>query len=102
MLLHFAGCPLWVTSCHATQSEAWLLYLRKLPRLSPTGAAARGISGLMRRSKRHNNPIASLGATRDVGGDNQCTQHYAIWDYWPNVRSGYRMIVTGSERPLAA
>jgi len=34
--------------------------------------------------------------------DNRCTQHYAIWDYWPNVRSGYRMFVGGSERPLAA
>jgi taurine dioxygenase len=34
--------------------------------------------------------------------DNRCTQHYAIWDYWPNVRSGYRMFVKGTERPLAA
>ena len=31
--------------------------------------------------------------------DNRCTQHYAIWDYWPNVRSGYRMFVKGTERP---
>ena len=34
--------------------------------------------------------------------DNRCTQHYAIWDYWPNVRSGYRMFVKGTERPHAA
>ena len=34
--------------------------------------------------------------------DNRCTQHYAIWDYWPNVRSGYRMFVKGTARPLAA
>ena len=34
--------------------------------------------------------------------DNRCTQHYAIWDYWPNVRSGYRMFVKGTERPMAA
>ena len=34
--------------------------------------------------------------------DNRCTQHYAIWDYWPNVRSGYRMFVKGTEGPLAA
>ena len=34
--------------------------------------------------------------------DNRCTQHYAIWDYWPNVRSGYRMFVKGTERPRAA
>lgn len=33
--------------------------------------------------------------------DNRCTQHYAIWDYWPNVRSGYRMFVKGTERPSA-
>jgi len=33
--------------------------------------------------------------------DNRCTQHFAIWDYWPNVRSGYRMFVKGTERPLA-
>ena len=33
--------------------------------------------------------------------DNRCTQHYAIWDYWPNVRSGYRMFVKGAERPSA-
>jgi len=23
--------------------------------------------------------------------DNRCTHHKAIWDYWPNVRSGYRI-----------
>jgi taurine dioxygenase len=34
--------------------------------------------------------------------DNRCTQHFAIWDYWPNVRSGYRMFVKGAERPAAA
>ena len=34
--------------------------------------------------------------------DNRCVQHYAIWDYWPNVRSGYRMFVKGTERPKAA
>jgi taurine dioxygenase len=33
--------------------------------------------------------------------DNRCTQHFAIWDYWPNVRSGYRMFVKGTERPTA-
>ena len=33
--------------------------------------------------------------------DNRCTQHYAIWDYWPSVRSGYRMFVKGTERPAA-
>jgi taurine dioxygenase len=33
--------------------------------------------------------------------DNRCTQHYAIWDYWPNVRCGYRMFVKGTERPAA-
>jgi len=32
--------------------------------------------------------------------DNRCTQHCALWDYWPNVRLGYRIIIKGTERPL--
>ncbi|HSP03394.1 MAG TPA: TauD/TfdA family dioxygenase [Acidimicrobiales bacterium] len=31
--------------------------------------------------------------------DNRCTQHYAAWDYFPNVRSGRRVSVVG-ERPF--
>jgi len=31
--------------------------------------------------------------------DNRCTQHFAIWDYWPNVRSGYRVQFEGVSRP---
>jgi len=31
--------------------------------------------------------------------DNRCTQHFAVWDYHPNVRSGYRVTVRG-ERPV--
>jgi taurine dioxygenase len=27
--------------------------------------------------------------------DNRCTQHYAIWDYFPNVRSGIRVQIEG-------
>jgi taurine dioxygenase len=30
--------------------------------------------------------------------DNRCTQHYAIWDYFPEVRSGVRVSIIG-ERP---
>ena len=30
--------------------------------------------------------------------DNRCTQHHAIWDYFPHVRSGYRVTIRG-ERP---
>jgi len=33
--------------------------------------------------------------------DNRCTQHKAIWDYWPNVRSGYRVQVEGTAAPVA-
>ena len=33
--------------------------------------------------------------------DNRCTQHHAIWDYYPNSRSGERVSVVGSERPSA-
>jgi taurine dioxygenase len=31
--------------------------------------------------------------------DNRCTQHYAAWDYYPEVRSGRRVSVVG-ERPF--
>ena len=34
--------------------------------------------------------------------DNRCTQHRAIWDYWPNVRSGYRIQIRGTEPPPMA
>jgi len=34
--------------------------------------------------------------------DNRCTQHRAIWDYWPNVRSGYRIQIKGTQPPLPA
>ncbi len=31
--------------------------------------------------------------------DNRCTQHHAAWDYYPNVRHGYRVTVQG-DRPV--
>lgn len=31
--------------------------------------------------------------------DNRCVQHIAMWDYFPNVRSGYRVTVKG-DRPV--
>jgi taurine dioxygenase len=31
--------------------------------------------------------------------DNRCTQHRAIWDYWPEVRSGFRIQIQGNGRP---
>ena len=34
--------------------------------------------------------------------DNRCTQHKAIWDYYPNVRSGYRIQIKGSAPPSPA
>jgi taurine dioxygenase len=30
--------------------------------------------------------------------DNRVTQHYAVWDYFPNVRHGHRVSIVG-ERP---
>ncbi len=33
--------------------------------------------------------------------DNRCVQHQAIWDYWPNVRSGYRVQIEGIAAPVA-
>ncbi len=34
--------------------------------------------------------------------DNRAVQHYAIWDYWPNERLGYRMFVKGTARPISS
>jgi taurine dioxygenase len=31
--------------------------------------------------------------------DNRCVQHQAIWDYWPQTRSGYRVTLKG-DRPV--
>ena len=31
--------------------------------------------------------------------DNRCVQHHAMWDYYPEVRSGYRVTVAG-DRPI--
>lgn len=31
--------------------------------------------------------------------DNRCTLHHAMWDYYPNVRSGFRVTVQG-DKPL--
>jgi taurine dioxygenase len=33
--------------------------------------------------------------------DNRCVQHQAIWDYWPNVRSGFRVQIEGTAAPVA-
>ena len=33
--------------------------------------------------------------------DNRCTQHLAIWDYYPQVRSGYRVQIKGANPPFA-
>lgn len=29
--------------------------------------------------------------------DNRCVQHKALWDYWPNIRSGYRVQLEGTQ-----
>jgi len=31
--------------------------------------------------------------------DDRCTQHFAIWDYWPNERKGHRVTIKGA-RPV--
>lgn len=31
--------------------------------------------------------------------DNRCVQHRAMWDYWPETRSGYRVTIKG-DRPI--
>ena len=32
--------------------------------------------------------------------DNRCTQHHAIWDYYPHARYGQRVSINGT-RPTA-
>jgi taurine dioxygenase len=32
--------------------------------------------------------------------DNRCTQHLAVWDYFPQVRSGYRIQIEGTQPPI--
>lgn len=34
--------------------------------------------------------------------DNRCTHHRAIWDYYPNVRSGFRIQIKGVTAPVPA
>jgi taurine dioxygenase len=34
--------------------------------------------------------------------DNRCCHHYATADYWPHVRSGYRVQIEGTAPPVAA
>ena len=31
--------------------------------------------------------------------DNRCVQHVALWDYFPETRSGYRVTIEG-DRPI--
>jgi taurine dioxygenase len=31
--------------------------------------------------------------------DNRCTQHHAVWDYYPHSRYGERVSIVGTERP---
>jgi taurine dioxygenase len=33
--------------------------------------------------------------------DNRCTQHHAIWDYYPHSRYGERVSIVGKDRPTA-
>jgi taurine dioxygenase len=31
--------------------------------------------------------------------DNRCTQHHAVWDYYPGSRYGERLSIVGEARP---
>jgi alpha-ketoglutarate-dependent taurine dioxygenase len=33
--------------------------------------------------------------------DNRCTQHHAVWDYYPHTRHGERVSIVGDRRPSA-
>ena len=32
--------------------------------------------------------------------DNRCTHHLALWDYYPNTRSGFRIQIEGTDRVI--
>jgi taurine dioxygenase len=32
--------------------------------------------------------------------DNRCTQHHAVWDYYPHSRYGERIAIVGQGRPV--
>jgi taurine dioxygenase len=34
--------------------------------------------------------------------DNRCTQHYAVWDYYPQTRVGNRVQIESDRPPIAA
>ena len=34
--------------------------------------------------------------------DNRCTQHLAVWDYFPQTRNGYRVQIEGTQPPIPA
>jgi len=34
--------------------------------------------------------------------DNRCTQHHAVWDYFPHTRRGERVSIVGDEPPVSA
>ena len=40
-----------------------------------------------------------MGEEFDRLWDNRCTQHLALWDYWPEERKGNRVTING-ERPF--
>jgi alpha-ketoglutarate-dependent taurine dioxygenase len=46
----------------------------------------------------HITPAQHLAFGRKFG-DNRCTRHRAMWDYWPHTRAGARVTVKG-ERPV--
>jgi Probable taurine catabolism dioxygenase len=33
--------------------------------------------------------------------DNRCTQHHAVWDYYPHTRWAQRVSIVAPERPAA-
>ncbi|MEM9651493.1 MAG: TauD/TfdA family dioxygenase [Actinomycetota bacterium] len=50
-----------------------------------------------------NNPAIQCRVSWEPGTltmwDNRCTQHYAVWDYAPQVRRGERVTICGTARP---
>ena len=53
-------------------------------------------------SRSRTSRCASAGSKHSIAfWDNRCTQHLAIWDYYPQVRSGYRVQIKGFDPPFA-
>ncbi len=69
-----------------------------------SGAESRGLLDILFRHVEANPKITcrvSWEPNQLVFWDNRCTQHHALWDYYPYTRIGGRVSILGQDRPSA-